>query len=80
MKYIVFKFLGCELPVVFDGTVFNHDNIKVVSDKYGNGVPISAGHVHIFSKEEVYVKGDSFSLNLKSRKEDAEIIKRMLER
>lgn len=78
MKYVVFKFIGAELPVIFPGSVFNHDNIKVLSDKYGNGKPVSAGRCEILSKDEVRVWGDSFSLGLKSRTRDADLIKRSL--
>lgn len=78
MKYIVFRFIGVELPVVFPGNVFNHDNIQVISEKFGNGKPVSAGKCEIVSKLEVRVWGDSFSLGLKSRKKDADLIKNSL--
>lgn len=78
MKYIIFKFIGAELPVIFPGDVFNHDNIKVLSAKFGDGKPVSAGKCDIVSKDEVRVYGDSFSLGLKSRKQDADLIKRSM--
>ncbi len=74
MKYIVFKFIGAELPVLFPGNIFNHDNIKVLSAKFGDGRAVSAGTCKIDSHGKVTVSGDSFSLNLKSRKKDAALI------
>jgi len=77
MKYVMFQFLGVDVPVIAPGDIVNHDNIKLWS-KHGNGVPVSAGFVRIMSRDEVYVTGDSFGLKLKSRPEDADIIKRFL--
>lgn len=78
MKYIIFKFIGAELPVIFPGDIFNHDNIKVVSEKFGDGKAISAGKCEITPDGDVRAWGDSFSLGLKSRKKDADLIKRGL--
>lgn len=77
LKYVIFKFIGNELPVIFPGDVFNHDNLKVLSLRFGEGKPVSAGKCEI-ANGEVTVSGDSFSLGLKSRKQDAEIILRAL--
>lgn len=77
MKYVVFKFIGVEVPIIFPGNVLNHDNVKVLSDKFGNGKPISAGNCDI-SSNGVRVWGDSFSLSIKSRKKDAELIKQSM--
>lgn len=73
MKYVVFKFIGVEIPIIFPGDVLNHDNVKVLSDKFGNGKPVSAGKCDI-SSNSVRVWGDSFSLGIKSRKVDAALI------
>lgn len=82
MKYVIFKFLGAELPVIFPSDIFNHDNIQVISAKFGDGIPVSAGTCEIYSKDgewrmipEVSVSGDFYSLGIKSRKQDADIIK-----
>jgi hypothetical protein len=78
MKYIVFEFNGVETAILLEADILNHNWVKIVCAKYGDGKPISAGTCNIFSKDEVYVTGDSFTLKLKSRPEDAETIKRML--
>ena len=68
-KYIIFKSNGLEIPVIFP-PLLNHNEIK-----YGFFEPISAGFCcfNLLDKT-VNVWGKSISLNLNSRKEDAEIL------
>ena len=80
MKYVIFEFLGVEIPVIFPSDILNHCDVELTAKMFdgSKGKPVSAGTCNIMAKDEVYVSGDSFSLGIKSRKEDAEIIKNAL--
>jgi hypothetical protein len=75
MKYIVYQWYGTELPIVFPECV-SHNTFKDLS-------PISAGFWKITSLEGkptgVEVFGESNTLKLKSRQEDADIIEHLLQ-
>ena len=78
MKYIIVDggFSGSEIPILFPFIIKHFD----VSKGYVGEV-VSAGFVCIdFADEKVNVWGKSTSLDKESRKEDAEIIKRELNR
>jgi hypothetical protein len=71
MKYVIIEQSDCEVPVLFPDLV-DHST-------FSNLNPISAGFVTLLTDQGfVYVHGESVSLKLKSRIEDADLIKRML--
>ena len=75
-KYIIFEMRGgLEVPMVFSPLI-QHREITVVGGK-----PISAGFCSLDEHEPYYdsVYGESISLKLKSRKEDADILNKYLE-
>ena len=67
MKYIIFENDGLPCPVIFSKTVTHSDMANKVK---GLGKPISAG----FVSGELTAWGESSSLNLKSRKQDTQLI------
>jgi hypothetical protein len=69
-KYIIFRRDDLVYPVIFPNHFVNHN--EIYDKKYG--FPISAGFFYIISADEIYVSGKSISLDLVSRKEDAEIL------
>lgn len=85
MKYIIFKDCGQECAIIFPD-IINHS-------RFQNFNPISAGEVELYGAQEplkttcccenaidVNVFGQSTTLELKSRPEDAVIIQRELMR
>jgi hypothetical protein len=70
MKYVIVEYAGVQTPFLFPAHI-PHDSLRHFR-------PISAGFFCVSSGEKgmvnVSVWGDSESLKLKSRKEDAEII------
>ena len=78
-KYIIIEQNGVDLAIMFD-MILSHDNIG-----YGKPV-ISAGFFQVSAKAnendsqdiDVYVFGESTSLQIKSRDEDARILKKVL--
>lgn len=71
-KYVIFEKNGLEYPVLFPNHFIDHNTVIVGYDK-----PVSAGFFCI-DGEDVFVSGKSQTLNLSSRKEDADLIKRQL--
>lgn len=69
MKYIIFE---KDEPVIFSALINHRDMAQMVGKK-----PVSAGFVHL-QDGEFGAGGSSFTLNLDSRPEDTEIIKRQL--
>lgn len=87
LKYVIVETMGGELPIIFNNIL---DHAAVVPN---NSTPISAGYCEIWPVEgvappadgnylelEVRCFGQSTTLKLKSRPEDAEIIERELAR
>jgi hypothetical protein len=70
-KYIVFERGGLEYPVLFPNHFVQHKEVQTC-DKL-----VSAGFFAI-DGEDVFVSGQSISLKLSSRKEDADLIKKQL--
>ena len=69
-KYIIIDNGGVEVPIVFD-EILSHKEMSY------NKTVISAGFLDVW-ENEVSVFGESVTLNIKSRKEDAILIKKML--
>lgn len=72
VKYIVFDVNGIPTAMVFPSHV-QHKDVTINGAK-----PVSAGFAYIVNKDEVYTSGNSISLNLTSRKEDASLIATLL--
>jgi hypothetical protein len=71
MKYIIFEQAGLELPLVFPDLIEH----KVMA---GERKVVSAGFVNLNLDNEIRIGGDSLTLNVKSRPQDAEIITKHL--
>jgi hypothetical protein len=74
-KYIIFERNGLEYPVLFPNHFIQHNEVKAMGD------PVSAGFFNLFTHIDGYsigvtVNGESVSLKLKYRSEDAELIRR----
>jgi hypothetical protein len=77
MKYIIVERDGLKWPIIFP-SIFDH--IAMASTELVKGYRIvSAGFV-INIDNEVRASGDSFSLGIKSRPEDSELIQEHLKR
>ena len=85
MKYVIMDHEGLELPIIFPD-IIDHSQFKGWS-------PISAGEIRLYGAQEpredtcccenaidVSADGGSVTLNLKSRPQDAEIIRSELMR
>jgi hypothetical protein len=85
MKYVIVDVEGLELPIIFPD-IINHSQFK-------GWCPVSAGEVQLYGAQgplestcccenaiDVSAFGGSTSLNLKSRPQDAEIIRTELMR
>ena len=71
MKYIRDKFYG---PIIFPNSLQHKDVAKAL-----NLTPVSAGFVmQRFGEVKCY--GDSFTLNIKSKEEDTELLKEFLKK
>jgi hypothetical protein len=70
-KYIIFERKGLQYPVLFPNHYVQHKEIQTC-DKV-----VSAGFFAI-NEGDVFVSGNSVSLGVNSRKEDAELIKKQL--
>ena len=75
MKYVIIEKMGAEVPILFPDFI-NHHTFKYMN-------PISAGFcsidVVLDGLLDYEVHGESASLKLKSRPEDADIIKHAFE-
>lgn len=75
-KYIIIKVLGQETPILFPETMSH----STVAYTIGLGTdPVSAGFWNVVPNDDgngIQYKayGESFTLNIKSRKEDSEIL------
>jgi hypothetical protein len=87
-KYIIFEYMGCELPIIFSSVITHSDVAKGYV-----GQPISAGEVLFLGTNEdaggcyesnvieVKCSGESTTLKLKSRPDiDSELIQRIFRR
>lgn len=74
-KYIVFNCDGIETPVVFPDFV-THKEVAL-NTEFENCKPISAASFD-WHRGEVVLQGESLSLGLKPRPQDAELIKKLL--
>jgi hypothetical protein len=80
LKYIILKYIMFDedTPIIFPGTL-NYDEFHITGK-----TPTSAGYVNIYSTQEsgdsvcVHTYGESITLNLQSKEEDNEIIKKLL--
>ena len=79
MKYIMFED-GSQLPhpVLFSDLIDHSTMSEMVQSKKAYLNPVSAGKVNQDDAGEIYAGGSSFTLDLKSRKEDTEVIRRSL--
>lgn len=75
MKYVIIKDLGIEVPIIFPDMILHN--------AFADKEPISAGKcsisIDVEDKIIYHAWGGSESLKLKSRPEDAEIIKHAFE-
>ena len=71
MKYIVFKHLGDEVPVLFSD-IIQHRSMAAIMGLTDKQL-ISAGFV-AKTRGEIDAFGESYTLNLQSRPEDTRII------
>ena len=71
-KYIIIDSDFGELPIVFS-ELFKHSDMKAIQGKI-----VSAGFCFIDHNGQYSCYGDSVSLGLKSREEDATILNKML--
>jgi hypothetical protein len=74
-KYIVFNCDGIETPVVFPEHVIHKE--VALKTEFENCKPISAA-LFDWNRGEVVLEGESRSLGLRSRPQDAELIKKLL--
>lgn len=70
MKYIIFEWLGTPAPVLFPDFI-SHDDFKGYR-------PTSAGFCKINAKGEVETYGESNTLRLRPKEDDASLIEMML--
>ena len=71
MKYVIIEKNFAEVPIIFPD--------MIPHDFFSNLKPISAGKMRVGKNNEYFAWGASHSLQLKSRPEDAEIIKHAFE-
>ena len=79
MKYIIFKQLNEEFPVLFPSTIKHSDMNKAVKQACFNPQAVSAGFVMPdYDNDCVRCFGDSMTLNLPARSQDTQIVNKYL--
>lgn len=73
LKYIIYRHINEDVPVIFPSNIV-HEHLMVHSTLEGRSWPVSAGFCHVEGDEGFRCYGESTSLKLKSREEDAAIL------
>lgn len=74
MKYIILSIDGHDCPIIFPDVLKHKEVDTALKELFGNYETLSAGFTEIDIK---YAIGESYTLNLKSRPEDAAIMQRV---